>query len=107
MIKTLNNIFKQDKEKFTIGGKRLFSSSLFGRYFHLRNFRRVLAMENAGVRAYVQYLYEWLKAFALTTVFERSPRKSIWLFRAFRDGATGRDLRESTRKFLEAQCLFR
>ncbi|MBR1871273.1 MAG: glycosyltransferase [Kiritimatiellae bacterium] len=92
-----------DKERFSTGSKRWFSSSLFSRYFHLRNFRRIIALEHLGARAWIQYAYEWCKAFALTAVFECSPRKTIWLFRAIADGAPGRDLQVSTKRFLEAQ----
>ena len=89
-----------DKNRAVIGGKRLFSSSFFGRYFHLRNFMRVIRLERLGPRAYLQYAYEWLKAVALTLVLDRKFREAAWLFAAARAGWSGDDLRPSTQAFL-------
>ena len=103
----LKNIYVRDaciqkqfaKEKAVIGGKRFLSSTLFGRFFHLRNFMRVIRLERLGGRAYMQYAYEWAKAFLLTVVLDRDLRGAAWLFTAARDGWRG-ELRPSTERFL-------
>lgn len=92
-----------DKEAVVIGGKRLFSSTLFGRFFHLRNFMRVIRLERLGARAYLQYGYEWTKAAVLTVFLEGDVRGVIWLVRAAAIGWSGKDLAPSTRRFLEAR----
>lgn len=88
------------KEKVCVGGKRLYSSTLFGRFFHLRNFMRVIRLERLGGRAFIQYAYEWGKAFILTTLVERDVKGCRWLFTAARDGWRG-DLTASTERFLK------
>lgn len=111
VARTLKNIYvkaacvrKQfDKEAAVIGGKRLFSSTLFGRFFHLRNFMRVIRLERLGARAYLQYGYEWMKAAVLTLLFEGNVRGGAWLVRAAADGWSGNDLASSTRRFLEGR----
>ncbi len=93
-----------DKNRALIGGKRLFSSSFFGRYFHLRNFMRVIRLEHLGLRAYFQYAYEWLKAFALTLLLDKKGRDLKWLFTAAKVGWRCDELTENTQAFLNRTC---
>lgn len=54
-----------DKEKVVALGRRWFSSTPASRARHLRNMRQVIALDNLGWRAWLQYAYEWSKVKAL------------------------------------------
>ena len=81
-----------DREKPFIGKWR-YHSSLFGRYFHLRNFclvRNYLRRHGlGGDRARLQFAYEWLKALILTLVIEHNPKGVWFLFLAWWHGTRG------------------
>lgn len=71
-----------DKDRFAIGGKRFLSSSPKSRFYHMRNFARVIRLEHLGARAWMQFAYEWLKATALTLFVNRDLKGVACLWEA-------------------------
>jgi len=83
-----------DKERFRIGKRVFFSSSLFSRFHFLRNYWEVMrylrACGELSPLAYLRYAYEFCKAALLTGMLERNIRGIATLWRALRQGMTGR-----------------
>jgi GT2 family glycosyltransferase len=83
-----------DKSRASIGGRRFYSSTPQSRYYHVRNFWKVMRyLRNTGAgswRMYVTYAYEALKAILLTLLVERNLRGMILVFRGVSDGIHGR-----------------
>lgn len=73
-----------DKDRFTMGGKRFLSSSSTSRFYHIRNFARVIRLERLGVRAWIQFSYEWLKAAMLTLLMDHDLKGVVNLWEARR-----------------------
>lgn len=83
-----------DKRRASIAGRRFYSSTPQSRYYHVRNYWKVmcyLRYTGAGSwRMYITYAYEALKAVALTLLMERDVQGSILVFRGICDGLHGR-----------------
>lgn len=83
-----------DKRRATLGGKRFYSSSPTSRYYHLRNFWKVmrhLRKTGAGTwRMYLTYCYEATKALGITMLVEWDFRGTIRVARGIVDGIRGR-----------------
>jgi len=73
-----------NKDRFTVGGKRFLSSTPISRFYHVRNFARVIRMEKLGARAWLQFAYEWCKAAALTLLVNRDLKGLVRLWEARR-----------------------
>lgn len=71
-----------DKETFKIGARRIYSSSASGRFYHLRNFRRVMRIENLSWRAWLQFFREWTKGAVITLAVERDFKGFVRLVKA-------------------------
>ncbi|WP_176013502.1 glycosyltransferase [Victivallis sp. Marseille-Q1083] len=82
-----------EKERLALGKRRFYSSSLFGRYFHLRNYWFVMnylkKRRKLSALAYLTYSYESAKALALTLLFERDWKGAGILLAAIRHGRRG------------------
>ena len=89
-----------DKEHLVVGGRRFLSSTPFSRFFHVRNFVRIIRLEHLGIRAWLQFLFEFGRAAALTLILDRKLKGFLWLFVAIRDGWRG-NLADSNRCFLK------
>lgn len=70
-----------DKERLCVCGKRLYSSSSLSRFYHLRNFCRVIRMERLGWRAWRRFCFEWCKAVFLTACLEFDLRGTFRLMK--------------------------
>jgi glycosyltransferase involved in cell wall biosynthesis len=88
-----------DKERLVVGGRRYLSSSPFSRFFHVRNFVRIIRLERLGLHAWMRFLLEFGRAALLTLLIDMDIKGLIWLFIAIRDGWRG-DLADSNRRFL-------
>ena len=88
-----------DKERLVIGGRRFFSSTPFSRFFHVRNFVRIIRLEHLGMRAWMRFLFEFGRAAALTLLLDVKVGYFFRLFVAIRDGWRG-NLADSNRCFL-------
>jgi GT2 family glycosyltransferase len=83
-----------DKSRASIGGRRFYSSTPQSRYYHVRNFWKVMRyLQNTGAgswRMYVTYAYEALKAIATTLVFEWNLKGTALVMKGIIYGMKGR-----------------
>ena len=83
-----------DKKRAKVGGMRFYSSSPSSRYYHVRNYWKVmryLRMSGMGTwRMYFTYLYEVVKALSITLLVEWDFRGFAHVLRGVLDGARGR-----------------
>lgn len=83
-----------DKSRARINGKRFYSSTPQSRYYHVRNYWKVmryLRSTGAGTwRMYFTYFYELAKALALTLLIEWNLKGFILVLRGVVDGILGK-----------------
>lgn len=83
-----------DKSRASIGGRRFYSSSATSRYYHVRNYWKVMRyLKSTGrgsVRMYFTYAYEAAKAFAITLLVEFNLRGAVHVLGGIRDGYRGK-----------------
>lgn len=83
-----------DKRRITVGGRKFYSSSPTSRYYHLRNYWKVMRhLRKTGTgswRMYLTYCYETVKALAITMLVERDFHGSIRVAGGIWDGICGR-----------------
>ena len=84
-----------DKNKVKMFGRRFYSSSPQSRYYHVRNYWKVMRyLRKAGKgtwRMYLTYAYEAAKALAITLFVEFDIRGTLLVLRGIVDGVRGRD----------------
>lgn len=83
-----------DKSRANIAGRRFYSSTPQSRYYHVRNYWKVMRYlrdTNAGSwRMYLTYFYEAAKAFAITLFLEWDINGSFLVLKGVVDGIKGR-----------------
>lgn len=83
-------IKQQDKERLHIAGKGFYSSSLYSRFYFLRNYweviRYLINKDELSAWAYMRYGWEFVKACILTAVIERNPCGLAVLCKALTQG---------------------
>lgn len=83
-----------DKRRASLGGKKFYSSSPTSRYYHLRNFWKVMRyLRKTGkgsARMYFTYAYEAAKALGITLLVELDFRGAARVLGGIRDGYRGR-----------------
>ena len=83
-----------DKSRTNIAGRRFYSSTPQSRYYHVRNYWKVMRYlrdTNAGSwRMYLTYFYEAFKAFAITLFLEWDINGSFLVLKGVVDGIKGR-----------------
>ena len=83
-----------DKSRAKIRGRRFYSSSPKSRYYHVRNYWKVMRyLRDAGKgswRMYMTYAYEAAKALAITLLVEFDVRGFSHVLRGIVDGVRGR-----------------
>jgi len=93
-----------EKEKLIFGKRRMYSSSVFGRYFHLRNYWIVLRYlknkNKLSFVAYFTYAYEATKALTLTLFIEHNFKGVNTLLRAIKHGV-GNDMQSYKKIFFK------
>ena len=83
-----------DKSRARFKGLRFYSSSPKSRYYHVRNYWKVIRYlkktGNGSWRMYCTYAYEALKALVLTLLVEWDVRGLVLVFRGIVDGVRGK-----------------
>ena len=87
------SILMIDKSRANIAGRRFYSSTPQSRYYHVRNYWKVMRyLHDTGAgswRMYVTYLYEAAKAFMMTLLMEWNVKGAILVLRGVVDGVRG------------------
>ena len=82
-----------DKSRTNIAGRRFYSSTPQSRYYHVRNYWKVMRyLRDTGVgswRMYTTYFYEAAKAFMMTLLMEWNVKGAILVLRGVVDGVRG------------------
>ena len=82
-----------DKSRANIAGRRFYSSTPQSRYYHVRNYWKVMRyLRDTGVgswRMYTTYFYEAAKAFMMTLLMEWNVKGVILVLRGVVDGIRG------------------
>lgn len=83
-----------DKSRAKMGGKRFYSSTPQSRYYHVRNYWKVMRYLNTtrkgSWRMYLTYAYEMTKALAITLFAEFNFKGFLHVLRGVYDGIRGR-----------------
>ena len=83
-----------DKSRAKILGRRFYSSSPQSRYYHVRNYWKVMrylqAVGRGSWRMYMTYAYEAVKALAITLLVEFDVRGFVHVLRGIADGIRGK-----------------
>lgn len=83
-----------DKSRATFCGRRFYSSTPQSRYYHVRNYWKVMRyLRTSGVGSwhmYLTYTYETFKAIAITMFFEQNIKGVALVMKGVVDGAKGR-----------------
>jgi GT2 family glycosyltransferase len=83
-----------DKSRANIAGRRFYSSTPQSRYYHVRNYWKVMRyLRDTGVgswRIYTTYFYEAAKAFIITMLMEWNFKGAFLVLRGIADGIRGR-----------------
>jgi len=83
-----------DKRRASLGSRKFYSSSPASRYYHLRNYWKVMRyLRHAGAgswRMYLTYVYETAKALGMTLLLELDLRGCLHVARGVVDGIRGK-----------------
>ena len=83
-----------DKSRANIAGRRFYSSTPQSRYYHVRNYWKVMRyLRDTGAgswRMYLTYFYEVFKAMAITLVVEWNFKGTTLVLKGVMDGMHGR-----------------
>ena len=88
------SILMIDKSRANIAGRRFYSSTPQSRYYHVRNYWKVMRyLRDTGAgswRMYLTYFYEVFKAMAITLVVEWNFKGTTLVLKGVMDGMHGR-----------------